>query len=75
MTGVGVCGALGPFVAGSPRSSRSGYNRSRFGKNIGLPAAFERLTGGRGRGCVGLAPEVAERSLLGRGARRGTPIG
>ena len=36
VTGVGVCGALGPFVAGfAAELSRQGYNRSRSASRSG----------------------------------------
>ena len=76
VSGVGVPGPLGPFVAGfAAELSRQGYKPQPVGKQLGLVAALSGWLAAEGVAVSGLSSEVAESFCAARrGAWRGTPI-
>lgn len=69
VSGVGVCGPLGPFVAGfTAELSRQGYKQQPVGKQLGLVAALSGWMAAEGVAVSGLSSEVAERFCAARRA-------
>jgi integrase/recombinase XerD len=69
VSGVGVPGPLGPFVAGfAAELSRQGYKPQPIGKQVGLVAALSGWLAADGVAVAGLSLEVAERFCAARRA-------
>ena len=69
VSGVGVPGPLGPFVAGfAAELSRQGYKPRPVGKQLGLVAALSGWLATEGVALSGLSSEVAERFCAARRA-------
>jgi integrase/recombinase XerD len=69
VSGVGVPGPLGPFVAGfAAELSRQGYKPQAVGKQLGLAAALSDWLGAEDVAVSGLSSEVAEQFCAARRA-------
>ena len=69
VSGVGVPGPLGPFVAGfAAELSRQGYKPQPVGKQLGLLAALSGWLAAEGVAVSGLSSDVAERFCAARRA-------
>jgi hypothetical protein len=69
VSGVGVPGPLGPFVAGfAAELSRHGYKPQPVGKRLGLVAALSSWLAAEGVAVSGLSSDVAERFCAARRA-------
>lgn len=67
VSGVGVPGPLGPFVAGfAAELSRQGYKPQPVGKQLGLLAALSSWLAAEGVAVSGLSSDVAERFCAAR---------
>jgi integrase/recombinase XerD len=69
VSGVGVSGPLGPFVAGfAAELSRQGYKPQPVGKQLGLVTMLSGWLAAEGVAVSGLVPDVAERFCAARRA-------